>query len=118
MGLLFVAVSLAPRLTFGKEAEGWRRSEALSAFTALANSFFLSLLALIPGINLGIAAAVMSVVGLIQTLDLLTYRRQWRLDQSLGRGVLVMAASLFVYGSELSSGRILLGSPHQKQAET
>jgi hypothetical protein len=48
IGLLFVAISIAPERTFGAEADAERRADAQRAFTALANVFFVSLCILMP----------------------------------------------------------------------
>ena len=48
IGLLFVAVSLAPDRVFGSNASAMQRAQAFNAFTALANAFFTSLAGLIP----------------------------------------------------------------------
>ncbi|TMF37881.1 MAG: hypothetical protein E6I30_03370 [Chloroflexi bacterium] len=50
IGLLFVSISINPQRIFGPNAESARQAQALSAFSALANIFFISLAALIPGI--------------------------------------------------------------------
>lgn len=64
VGLLFVAVSLAPERTVMAGAPVERRAVALSAYTALLNAFFLSLVATLPRTNLGTAALPLSVIGL------------------------------------------------------
>src|SRR5437867_4948576 len=56
IGLLFVAVSIAPETVFGSDAEAVRQAQALSAFTALANAFFISMASLIPDVRIGIVS--------------------------------------------------------------
>jgi hypothetical protein len=46
IGLLFVAITLAPDTVFGASADPRKRAQAASAFVALANVFFVSLAAL------------------------------------------------------------------------
>lgn len=53
VGLLFVAISIAPERTVMRSAPVERRAVALSAYTALLNAFFLSMVALLPQTNLG-----------------------------------------------------------------
>src|SRR5579864_5423913 len=53
VGLLFVAVSIAPEQMVTRQAPLERQAVAGSAFTALINAFFISLVALIPHINIG-----------------------------------------------------------------
>jgi hypothetical protein len=48
LGLLFVAITLAPAKVFGFDADPKKRSGAITAFTALSNVFFVSLAALTP----------------------------------------------------------------------
>jgi hypothetical protein len=69
IGLLFVAVSIAPEKTFGESADRKRRGDAERAFTALVNIFFVSLAALLPHSSLG-AIAVMAALGLVQAARL------------------------------------------------
>jgi hypothetical protein len=69
IGLLFVAVSIAPEKTFGESADRERRANAERAFTALVNVFFVSLAALLPRSSLG-AIAVIAGLALIQTARL------------------------------------------------
>src|SRR5260370_34227122 len=64
VGLLFVAVSIAPERTVMSGAPVERQAVATSAYTALLNAFFLSLVALLPQTNLGSAALVLSLIGL------------------------------------------------------
>src|SRR5260370_18848692 len=56
VGLLFVAVSIAPEQTVMRGAPVERQAVAISAYTALFNAFFLSPVALLPHTNLGWAA--------------------------------------------------------------
>jgi hypothetical protein len=70
IGLLFVAVSLRPDSVMGPAAPRATRAVAGSAFTALVNSFFVSLIALIPSTSLGYTAAVMALVSIFQTMRL------------------------------------------------
>ena len=60
IGLLFVSISLRPDTVFGTKAAVHGRALAGSAFTALVNAFFVSLLALMPQSNLGYSAAIMA----------------------------------------------------------
>ena len=66
-GLLFVAVTLAPERVFGLEAHPKKRADATRAFVALANLFFVSLAALIPGEGLSVMLAI-SLISIVQLL--------------------------------------------------
>jgi hypothetical protein len=67
IGLLFVAISLKPDSIFGESAQTNTRRLAESSFTALVNAFFVSLVAIIPGTNLGWVSAIMAVLSLYST---------------------------------------------------
>jgi hypothetical protein len=68
IGLLFVAISLRPDSIFGERAAPAPRRLAESSFTALVNAFFISLVAIIPGTNIGYAAAILAVLSLYSTI--------------------------------------------------
>jgi hypothetical protein len=70
IGLLFVAITLRPETIFGDESTLGGRALATSAFTALVNAFFVSLIALMPHQNVGYGAAVMGLLSLVTTLRL------------------------------------------------
>jgi hypothetical protein len=69
IGLLFVAVTLHPDAIFGEAASSEGRLIASSAFTALVNAFFVSLLALIPNVNLGIGAGIVALFSISSTIS-------------------------------------------------
>lgn len=118
MGLLFVAVSIAPERVFGREAVAERRTEASSAFTALINAFFVSLGGLIPGINLGVLAAIMGAVALVQTLSLLRLWVRWRLERRVIHGAVLFLVSTAVYGYEIWTAWPLLSGASDTGALT
>ena len=68
IGLLFVAVALAPERVFGLEAHPKRRADAARAFVALANIFFVSLAALIPqdGLSIMLVISILSIAQIIR----------------------------------------------------
>jgi hypothetical protein len=68
VGLLFVAISLAPERIFGANADTLRRAHAERAFTALGNVFFVSLAALLPRSSIG-AIAVIAFLGIVQIVQ-------------------------------------------------
>ena len=99
VGLLFVAVSLAPEQIVTRRAPQERQAVAGSAFTALGNAFFLSLAALIPNIIFGLVVVPVSflclVTSLIQAWPLLRRRKGWL---SLLRRAFLVVLSLVLYG--------------------
>src|SRR5207249_1976539 len=80
IGLLFVAVSIAPERVFGTQAEAVHQAQALSAFTALANVFFISMASLVPGIAIGIVVTIVAIPASLQTLALLALFNHWRAE--------------------------------------
>lgn len=116
IGLLFVAVSVAPDHVFGRDAPTEQRARAVSAFFALLDVFFVSLTALIPGTNLGYPALAMAVGCLITTLSL---ARHFWTDRQAGavwqhHGLLVGA--LVIYGWQIWYAVRLLHAPGGKGA--
>jgi hypothetical protein len=114
VGLLFVAVSLAPEQIVTRQAPQERQAVAGSAFIALINAFFLSLTALIPNINFGLVIMPVSgfclLTSLIQAWPLLRRRRGWL---SLLRRAFLVLLSIGLYGLELLNGFQLLLAPSQ-----
>jgi len=109
IGLLFVAVSLRPESVLGAGAPPAARAVAGSAFIALVNSFFVSLIAVIPNTSLGYVAAVMAVASLWSTLrlhrDLAGSRPAWR--------QLLLAAA--TYCGQFGVGVALAIRPHARE---
>jgi hypothetical protein len=113
VGLLFVAVSIAPERTVTTGAPVERRAVALSAYTALLNAFFLSLVALLPQTNLGSAALPLSAIGLANQCFLAwdLFRHVERTWPRMIRGAVLIVAGLLLYGYELYNALLLLLSP-------
>ena len=114
VGLLFVAVSLAPEQIVTRRAPVERQAAAGSAFTALINAFFISLFTLIPHFNIGSGIVPFSslclVTSLLQAWPLLRRRKGW---QSLLRRAFLVLLSVGLYGLELVNGFQLLTAPSQ-----
>ena len=116
IGLLFVAVSRAePGSVFGREARADRHASAAGAFTGLADAFFVSLGALIPGANIGGIVLVVGAVALLGTLGLA--RELWRRrfhGRRAGRGAVLVLGGFVVYGLQLWYALSLLRTPSDK----
>lgn len=112
IGLLFVSVSIAPERVFGEKAESGRQAQALSAFTALANIFFISLGGLMPDVPLGVLVTIVSIPAVIQTVSLLARLGKWRAERTLYRGLFLFLASAAVYGFEVYAGIQLWRDPN------
>lgn len=114
VGLLFVAVSLAPEQIVTRGAPVERQAVAGSAFTALVNTFFISLVALIPHFNVGSIIVPLSslclLTSLIQAWQLLRLRKGWL---SLLRGEFLVLLSFALYGLELVNAFQLINDPTQ-----
>lgn len=106
IGLLFVAVSVAPERTVGTKASSSRRSVAESAFNALLNPFLVSLIALIPVAPLGIGTLVITGATLFNSLrSLALLVAHWRSEPGVNlwgrlRQVLLPLGMLVIYALE------------------
>ena len=107
IGLLFVAVTLRPESVPGERAAPLAQATAGSAFTALVNSFFVAIIALIPGTSLGYTAVIMAAVSLYNTI---------RLHAGIGRrnaAWILLVLSVAAYLIQLAAGIALIVRPHQ-----
>ena len=111
IGLLFVSVSVAPERVFGGRAESLGQARALSAFTALANVFFISCVSLIPHVQAGFVITVIGLVAVLQTLGLLTLFSHWRAEGVVLRSALLFTASAAIYGGEVALGILIWTTP-------
>ena len=114
VGLLFVAVSIAPENIVTRRAPVERQAVAGSAFTALVNAFFISLVALIPHFNFGLIIVPFSslclLTSLIQAWQLLRLHKGWL---SLLRRAFLVLLSFALYGLELVNALQLINDPSQ-----
>jgi|SRR5579875_742590 len=113
IGLLFVAISVAPHKMAGEQASVSFQVRAGVAFTALINTLVISLVALLPGTHVGWAGVAVSLTGLSSTAGLgivalrnpdITGRRWWT---AIRFGLL---AGVLLYQLEICLD--LLVSPH------
>jgi len=111
IGLLFVSVSIQPERVFGRQAEAERQALALSAFTALANVFFVSFSGLIPNLSFGVFVVIAGAVAMSQTLALLGLLPKWRRERTLVQGLVLLAISAAIYGYEIGTGVRLIFTP-------
>jgi len=105
IGLLFVAVSVRDDTIFGPSAIPGGEALAITAFTGLVNSFVVSLVGLIPKINIGETAVIMAVISIVAIA-----RLQRRLHA--GRNLIVSAVTLLAYAAQFVLGVLLLLNPH------
>jgi hypothetical protein len=111
VGLIFVAVSIAPEHIVQANAPIERQAMAASSFTALLNAFFISLGALIP-VNIGTLTLIMSTLGLTNSSflawNLLKERERW---QNVVRRVFLILVSFIIYGFEFYNGILIIKEP-------
>ncbi|HEX8994849.1 MAG TPA: hypothetical protein VF812_02340 [Ktedonobacterales bacterium] len=110
IGLLFIAVSIAPERTVGKAAAPERAALAGNAFTALTNVFFISLVALIPQATMGAILIVMGTLSCLATVRLAVNllmgsgaARRLSAPRIMRRSSLALA-SLTIYALEIWQG--------------
>src|SRR6266849_3444015 len=111
VGLIFVAVSIAPENIVQANAPIERQAMAASSFTALLNAFFISFGALIPGI-IGSLTLIMSALGLINSSflawNLLKERERWL---NVVRRVFLILVSFIIYGFEFYNAIVIIREP-------
>src|SRR5215467_5850279 len=111
VGLIFVAVSIAPEQIVQANAPIERRAMAASSFTALLNAFFISFGALIPGLA-GSFTLIMSAIGLTANAflawDLLKERERW---QNVVRRAFLIIVSFIIYGFEFYYAILIITEP-------
>jgi hypothetical protein len=105
IGLLFVAISLHPDLIFGDHAAPRTRRLAESSFTGLVNTFFLSLVALIPQTNLGYPAAILAALSFYTTLT-----RHLRTEKTSQLTVLLSTFAIYLLEFGLGIAAIIVPS--------
>lgn len=116
VGLLFVAITVAPHPIVGPKAAIGHQVRASSALSALLSPLVMSLIALIPGVNVGWVADSAAGLGLLFVLA--TAMRVWRAPRTGElRGIrpvlvgFVVLSVLFAY-----YGTRLIASPHGEGA--
>jgi hypothetical protein len=108
IGLLFVAISVAPERVLGPEASEVHAVRAAATLTAFSNALTVSLFSLIPGFHTGGPATAVSLVGLAFILRaMLSVAPAWRdgrvqlLDFSFLVGLAVVFVVQLVYAIQL-----------------
>lgn len=111
IGLLFVAISVAPGKLTGSNADADHQVKAGAAFSALVNTLVIALVALLPGASFSTAVLSLAVAGLSSTAGLIVLL--WREHKERIRlGAVIMLASLLaLYGLQLANGVELGSSP-------
>ena len=111
VGLIFVAVSIAPEHNVQANAPIERQAMAASSFTALLNAFFISFGGLIPGF-ISPMTLIMSTLGLINSSllawNLLKERERW---QNVVRRVFLILVSFIIFGFEFYYAILIIKEP-------
>jgi hypothetical protein len=114
IGLLFVAISVAPEKLSSESENVEHQIKAASAFSALTNGLLVALFALIPDGGLGEAAFILACVGVASTVGLAIFFQHNRSRAEtirLGQAGLI-AGMLLMYVLQLLNGVRLWHSPH------
>jgi len=115
IGLLFVAISVAPAL-----ADVERRLEldvrAGVAFSALTDALVVSLIALIPGVSLGVPALVAACAGFASCLGLGMVLMRGTGVVNRGRQLRLLGAQSLVFVYQFLVALQLRGDPHDQSA--
>jgi len=111
-GLLFVALSVAPRPRVAQRPSVIRQVRSAAALLAFSNALAVSLFGLVPHNEIGYPAAVFGVVGLLFTLGglrsiLADPDARRRIGSQLGLIVLLLG----VFGVEIGAGIIYIVAP-------
>lgn len=112
IGLLFVALSVAPEKLTGDDARTEHQARAAAAFSALVNTLVIALAGLLPGTSLGDVGIILSGAGLATTAGLIIvlYREQGR---KMSRGdVRMLVILLALYILQLANAAQMNGAPH------
>ncbi len=114
-GLLFVALSVAPRPRMAQHPDVIRQVRAAAALVAFTNALAISLFGLVPNNLVGYPAAIAGAVGLLFTLGglrsiLADPAARPRARSQMGLILLLLAA----FGVEIVAGAIAVANPHAK----
>lgn len=111
VGLLFVAISLRPERVFGQSASVPHQLRATGAYLALLDAFFISLMALIPGVQLGWPVMILAVLALKNTGSQLFHlvRLHGKVRERItSTTAIITLGSLAIYLAELWCGFLLV----------
>jgi NADH:ubiquinone oxidoreductase subunit 3 (subunit A) len=114
-GLLFVALSVAPRGGPLSVPPVIRQIRAAAAILAFTNALAVSLFSLVPGTNSGYPAVVMGVIGLFFTAAAIRSIRSSRdAKPQQGRQYELMGLLFLIFGAELVGGAALIADPRSE----
>jgi hypothetical protein len=112
-GLLFVALSVAPRRDKQEGPAIVQEVRAAAALLAFVNALAVALFSLVPNTNIGYPAAILGVIGLLFTAASLRSIFASRATMGLRRrqtGLIILL--LLIFGTELVNGVAAVARPH------
>jgi hypothetical protein len=119
IGLLFVAISVAPERVLGPDASEVHGVRAAATLTAFTNALTVSLFGLIPGYSVGAAATAVAAAGMLFIVRaLIGVAPGWRAkrvrlrDFSFLIGLIVVFVIQLIAAIELDGNRADMGSLH------
>jgi hypothetical protein len=115
IGLLFVAVSVAPEEVLGPKAHALHQIRATMALTAFGSTLVMSLLALLPNAHIGLPATAIGTVGVLFVVTSLHDLRTDAHDPSRRRALVLLATYVLVNLFLTASGIRLLIQPKDLQ---
>ena len=113
IGLLFVAISVAPERILGPDAAEVHRVRASASLTAFSNALAVALFGLVPGYDVGYTAVVVAVLGLLFIAGALTrVFPAWRAERIQLTDITFLLALVVVFVIQLHAGLGLDAHPH------
>ena len=117
VGLLFVALSVAPERLRGTHASIEHQAIASTAFTALVDALFVSLIGLEPGGGLDFGAVILGALGLTSSCGLAVRLWRSRAGEDLSRRwPYLLGFIVLVYATQVVTGFILRTPSSQASA--
>jgi hypothetical protein len=117
VGLLFVALSVAPERLRGTHASVEHQAIASTAFTALVDALFISLIGLEPGGGLDYGAVILGTVGLTSSCGLAVRLWRSRAGEDLSRRwPYLLGFIILVYAVQVITGIFLRTASSQASA--
>lgn len=111
IGLLFVAISVAPARLSGDQASIPHAVTAATAFSALVNTLVIALVGLMPDGDIGSTAIALAFVGLFSTAGLAFLLYRTRQEKLRLTPFIPLAIPLILYALQLANGIAIELSP-------